>query len=56
MVLIFRGRMSAMVLMRSAWVLAMLVVTVLALLPIEHLQMPVFDGWDKAQQALAFGA
>jgi hypothetical protein len=32
-----------MVLMRSAWVLAMLAVTVLALLPIEHLQLPVFD-------------
>jgi hypothetical protein len=43
-----------MVLMRSAWVLAMLAVTVLALLPVEHLQLPVFDGWDKAQHALAF--
>ena len=43
-----------MVLMRSAWVLAMLAVTVLALLPVEHLQSPVFDGWDKAQHALAF--
>jgi len=32
----------------------MVVVTVLALLPIEHLQMPVFDWWDKAQHALAF--
>ena len=42
-----------MVLMRSAWVLAMLAVTVLALMPIEHLQLPVFDGWDKAQHALA---
>jgi hypothetical protein len=37
-----------MVVMRSAWVLAMLAVTVLALLPIEHLQLPVFDWWDKA--------
>jgi VanZ family protein len=54
MVFIFRGRMPAMVLMRSAWVLAMLAVTVLALLPVEHLQSPVFDGWDKAQHALAF--
>jgi len=45
-----------MALMRSAWVSAMVAVIVLALLPIEHLQMPVFDGWDKAQQALAFGA
>ena len=43
-----------MVLMRSAWVLAMLAVTVLALMPVEHLQSPVFDGWDKAQHALAF--
>ena len=43
-----------MVLMRSAWVLAMLAVTVLALLPVEHLQSPVFDWWDKAQHALAF--
>ncbi len=43
-----------MVVMRSAWVLAMLAVTVLALLPVEHLQLPVFDGWDKAQHALAF--
>ena len=46
--------MPAMVLMRSACVLAMLAVTVLALLPVEHLQLPVFDGWDKAQHALAF--
>jgi len=46
--------MPAMVLMRSAWVLAMLAVTVLALLPVEHLQSPVFDWWDKAQHALAF--
>ena len=36
------------------WCLAMLTVTVLALLPIEHLQLPVFDWWDKAQHALAF--
>ena len=36
------------------WALAMLAVTVLALLPIEHLQLPVFDWWDKAQHALAF--
>ena len=43
-----------MVVMRSAWVLAMLAVTVLALLPVEHLQLPVFDGWDKAQHTLAF--
>ena len=43
-----------MVLMRSAWVLAMLAVTVLALLPVEHLQLSVFDWWDKAQHTLAF--
>jgi VanZ family protein len=36
------------------WVLAMGLVTVLALLPVEHLQLPVFDWWDKAQHALAF--
>ena len=40
--------------MRLGWYLAMVAVTVLALLPIEHLQMPVFDWWDKAQHALAF--
>jgi hypothetical protein len=44
MVLIFRG-LGVMVLMRSAWVLAMLAVTVLALLPVENLQLSVFDGW-----------
>ena len=42
------------VLMRLGWYLAMVVVTLLALLPIEHLQLPVFDWWDKAQHALAF--
>jgi hypothetical protein len=47
MVLIFRG-LDAMLVMRSAWVLAMLAVTVLALLPVEHLQSPVFDGWVMA--------
>lgn len=36
------------------WCLAMVAVTVLALLPIEHLQLPVFDWWDKAQHATAF--
>ena len=36
------------------WMLAMGFVTVLALLPVEHLQLPVFDWWDKAQHALAF--
>ena len=53
MVLIFRG-LDAMFAMRSAWVLAMLTVTALALLPVGHLQLPVFDGWDKAQHTLAF--
>ena len=38
----------------AAWCFAMLTVTVLALLPVEHLQLPVFDWWDKAQHALAF--
>ena len=37
-----------------AWCLAMLGVTVLALLPVAHLQLPIFDWWDKAQHALAF--
>ncbi len=32
----------------------MAAVTMLALMPIEHLQLPVFDWWDKAQHALAF--
>ena len=36
------------------WGLSMGAVTVLALLPVEHLQLPVFDWWDKAQHALAF--
>ena len=40
--------------MRVGWYLAMVAVTVLALMPIEHLQLPVFDWWDKAQHALAF--
>jgi len=39
----------------AAWGLAMRAVTVLVLLlPIEHLQMPVFDWWDKTQHAMAF--
>lgn len=41
--------------MRLAWCLAMLAVTVLALLPVEQLQLPVLAWWDKAQHALAFG-
>ena len=32
----------------------MATVTVLALLPVQHLQLPVFDWWDKAQHAMAF--
>ena len=40
--------------MRVGWYFAMAAVTVLALVPIEHLQMPVFNWWDKAQHALAF--
>ena len=42
------------ILMRVGWYLAMAAVTVLALLPIEHLQLPVFDWWDKAQHAMSF--
>lgn len=34
---------------------ALLSVTVLALLPVELLTSPVFNWWDKAQYALAFG-
>ena len=40
--------------MRAAWFLAMAAVTVLALLPVQHLQLPVLDWWDKAQHAMAF--
>lgn len=40
--------------MRLIWFLAMSVVTALALLPPAHLQLSVFDWWDKAQHALAF--
>jgi hypothetical protein len=36
------------------WALTMVAITVLALLPIEHLQLPLFNWWDKAQHALAF--
>ena len=45
-----RRRKSALAL----WWLAIISVTVLALMPIEHLQLPVFDWWAKAQHALAF--
>ena len=45
MVLLCSG-LDTMVVMRNAWVYAMLAVTVLALLPVEHLQLPVFDGWE----------
>ena len=39
---------------RAAWCAAMVCVTVLALLPPDYLQLPVFSWWDKAQHALAF--
>lgn len=42
------------VLMRIGWHLAMMAVTAITLMPIENLQLPVFDWWDKAQHALAF--
>ena len=32
----------------------MAAVLVLALLPVEQLQLPIFNWWDKAQHALAF--
>jgi VanZ family protein len=40
--------------LKSAWCAAMVAVTVLALLPVEHLPLPAFNLWDKAQHALAF--
>ena len=43
-----------MFLLRVGWYLAMVAVTVLALMPIELLQLPVFNWWDKAQHTLAF--
>ncbi len=48
------GQMKFRKLALAVWGLTMGVVTVLALLPIEQLQSPVFDWWDKAQHALAF--
>jgi VanZ family protein len=36
------------------WVLALVCVSVLALLPTEYLHATVFGWWDKAQHALAF--
>jgi VanZ family protein len=36
------------------WCLVMVAVTVLALLPVKHLQLPVFDWWDKGQHVFAF--
>jgi len=35
-------------LVMPVWVVAMGLVTLLALLPVEHLQLPVFDWCDKA--------
>jgi len=43
-----------LVVFRMGWVAAMVAVTVLALLPIDQLQLPVFNWWDKAQHAAAF--
>ena len=39
---------------KAVWVLAMLGVLVMALLPAEHLKLPILNWWDKAQHALAF--
>jgi hypothetical protein len=50
----FESKDFAMWVMRAAWYLAMLAATVLALLPVEQLQLPIFNWWDKAQHALAF--
>lgn len=41
---------------RALWALALGAVAVLALLPAQHLQLPVLSWWDKAQHALAFAA
>ena len=46
----------ALTLARALWALALGAVAVLALLPVEHLQLPVLSWWDKAQHALAFAA
>lgn len=40
--------------MRWAWYAAMLAGIVIALMPVEHLHIPVFQWWDKAQHALGF--
>lgn len=40
--------------LKAAWYAAMVAVTVLALLPVDHLPLPAFNLWDKAQHALAF--
>lgn len=39
---------------RACWALVLFAVGVLALLPMEHLQLPIFSWWDKAQHAVAF--
>jgi VanZ family protein len=50
-----KKQMSAEKLSRVLFVLALLAIGVLALIPPKHLEMPLFDWWDKAQHALAFG-
>jgi VanZ family protein len=45
---------QVLLVLRVGWFLAMLSVTVLALMPVEHLQLPLFNWWDKAQHVLAF--
>lgn len=44
-----------MVWMRVGWYLAMVAVTILALLPVDQLEIPGLNWWDKGQHALAFG-
>lgn len=46
--------MMADKLFRAWFGLAVLVIGVLALIPSKHLQVPLFDWWDKAQHVLAF--
>ncbi len=41
--------------LKIVWFIALASIAVLALLPVDMLTSPVFNWWDKAQHALAFG-
>ena len=43
--------MNLVLLRCIGWYLAMFAVTVLALLPVQRLQMSIFNRWDKAPRA-----